>query len=281
MLGIFDSGFGGLTILKGILKELPEYDFMYLGDNARVPYGGRSPETVLGFSKEAVDFLFGRKCELIIFACNTASAQALREIQQKYLPQKYPGKNVLGVIRPTVEEAAKITKNKRIGVLATEGTVASESFVKELARQDKKIKVFQQAAPLLVPIVEAGEVGWRGTDLILNKYLKPLLGKRIDTLILGCTHYPVLKGKIRKIVGKNVKVVSQDEIIGRKLREYLGRHFEYEKKLSKKGQRIFYTTDYSPRFARLAKLFLGEEAEIEKVIFPALVRGKNKKLPTV
>lgn len=266
MLGIFDSGFGGLTILKGVLKELPEYDLMYLGDNARVPYGGRSPETVLKFSQEAVDFLFAQGCELIIFACNTASAQALRKIQQQYLPRKYPGKNVLGVIRPTGEEAASVTKNKRVGVLATEGTVASGSFAQELKEQDKRIKVFQQPAPLLVPIVEAGEAAWPGTNLLLKKYLKPLLGKKIDTLILGCTHYPVLKNKIRKIAGKNVKVISQDEIIGRKLKEYLERHPEYEKKLGKRSQRIFYTTDYSPRFARLAKLFLGKEIKIEKIV---------------
>lgn len=265
MIGIFDSGFGGLTILKGILKELTQYDFMYLGDNARVPYGTRSQEAILEFSKQAVDYLFSRDCQLIIFACNTASAQALRQIQKKYLPEKWSGKNVLGVIRPTAEIAAQATKNNKVGVLATESTVASGSFVAELKVQNKNIKVYQNAAPLLVPIIEAGESSWQGTDLILQKYLKPLIKKDIDTLILGCTHYPLLKNKIRKIVGKNIKVISQDEIIGKKLKEYLDKHDEYTEKLGQNKKQIFLTTDYSPRFEELAQRFFKQKIKIKRI----------------
>lgn len=265
MIGVFDSGFGGLTILKGILKKMPEYNFMYLGDNARVPYGTRSHEVIFEFSREAVDFLFSQGCQLIIFACNTASAQTLRQLQREYLPKRWPGRNVLGVIRPTVEVAAGVTQNKKIGVLATESTVASKSFAQELKKQDKQIKVWQEAAPLLVPLVEAGETSWAGTELLLRKYLKPLLAQKIDTLILGCTHYPLLKTKIRKMVGSKVKVVSQDEIIGAKLQEYLARHREYERKLTKRKKRIFLTTDYSLRFERLAQKFFGQKIKIKKI----------------
>ncbi|PJE59602.1 MAG: glutamate racemase [Candidatus Portnoybacteria bacterium CG10_big_fil_rev_8_21_14_0_10_44_7] len=266
MIGLFDSGFGGLTILKGILRKLPQYDFVYLGDNARVPYGTRSQEVILDFSRQAVDFLFNHGCDLVLFACNTASAQALRQIQQKYLPLKYANKNVLGVIRPTAEVAVTTTRNGRIGVLATESTVTSNSFVVELKQQNKNIKVFQNAAPLLVPIVEAGETNWRGTDLLLRRYLKPLMEKKIDTLVLGCTHYPLLKKKIRKIVGPQVKVISQDEIVGSKLKKYLERHPEYEKKLGRYKKRVFYTTDYSPRFARLAQRFFSQKIRVKKIV---------------
>ena len=199
-IGVFDSGFGGLDILKTITKKLPNYDYIYLGDTARTPYGTRSKEIIYEFTKQAVDFLFESNCEIIILACNTASSDALKKIQQEYLPKYYPNKKVLGVLIPTAEEAITKTNNNKVGVIATEGTIKSESFKKELLKLNPKIKVFQKACPLLVPIVEAGEQNSNFTETILTKYLKPLIKQRIDTLILGCTHYGILEGKIKKLL---------------------------------------------------------------------------------
>lgn len=265
MIGVFDSGFGGLTILKGIVRRLPKYDYIYLGDSARTPYGNRSQDLIFEFTKEAVDFLFRAGCQLIILACNTASAEALRKIQQEWSPLHYPERRVLGVIRPTVEEAVKLTTNNKIGVIGTEGTISSGAYVREIKNLNQRIKVFQQACPLLVPIIEAGEHNWEGTDLILKKYLKPLVAKKIDTLILGCTHYPIIKNKIKKFTGK-IRLISQEEIIGPKLADYLKRHPEIEKKLAKNGQRIFLTTDLTNRFQKLGSLFFGKEIS-PKVVF--------------
>jgi len=258
MIGVFDSGFGGLTILKGIVKFLPKYDYIYLGDSARTPYGNRSQDLIFEFTKEAVDFLFRAGCQLIILACNTASAEALRKIQQEWLPLHYPERRVLGVIKPTVEEAVKLTKNNKIGVIGTEGTISSGAYAKEIKNLNPKIEVFQKACPLLVPIIEAGEHNWEGTNLILKKYLTPLLKNKIDTLILGCTHYPIIKNKIKKFTGK-IRLVSQEEIIGPKLADYLKWHPEIEKKLSKTNKKIFLTTDLTERFEKLGSQFLGQK----------------------
>ncbi len=203
-IGIFDSGFGGIQILKHIVKELPEYDYIYLGDTARVPYGNRSQEIIYEFSIQAVDFLFEKGCQLIIFACNTASSKALRKIQREYLPKKYPGRKVLGVIVPASEAAVLKTKNKRIGVIGTQATVNSKAFKRELNKLDPKIKVFQKACPLLVSMVEAGEHSSKKTKVILGKYLKPLIDKKIDTLILGCTHYGIMEREIKKITDNGI-----------------------------------------------------------------------------
>jgi len=258
MVGVFDSGFGGLTVLKAIVKTLPQYDYIYLGDSARAPYGNRSEELIFKFSQQAVDYLFKQGCQLIILACNTASAEALRRIQQKYLPENYPKKKVLGVIRPTVEEAVGATKSHKIGIIGTEATISSDAYVREIKNLNPKVKVFQQACPLLVPIIEAGEHKWEGIDLILKKYLTPLIEKKIDTLILGCTHYPIIKNKIKKITGQ-IRLVSQEEIIGSKLADYLKRHPEIEKKLNKTRKRFFFTTDLTDRFQKLGSQFFGQK----------------------
>lgn len=269
MIGVFDSGFGGLTIFKELVKQLPQYNYIYLGDSARAPYGNRSQDLIFKWTQQAVDYLFkppyqtfgsgGKQgCQVIILACNTASAEALRRIQQEWLPKNYSKRRVLGVIRPTVEEAVNITKNNKIGIIGTEGTVSSEAFIKEIKKSNPNIEVFQQACPLLVPIIEAGEHNWEGVDLILKKYLMPLIKKNIDTLILGCTHYPIIKNKIRDIAG-GIKLVSQEEIIGPKLADYLNRHPEIEKKLNKSGKRIFLTTDLTDKFQKLGSLFFNQE----------------------
>ena len=258
MIGVFDSGFGGLTILKGIVKELPQYDYIYLGDSARAPYGNRSQELIFKFTRQAVDYLFKQGCQLIILACNTASAEALRRIQQEYLLQNYPRRKVLGVIRPTVEEAVKTTRNNKIGIIGTEATIFSEAYVREIKNLNPKVKIFQQACPLLVPIIEAGEHKWEGIDLILKKYLTPLIEKKIDTLILGCTHYPIIKNRIKKLTGQ-IRLVFQEEIIGPKLANYLKRHPEIEKKLNKTRKRFFFTTDLTDRFQKLGSQFFGQK----------------------
>ena len=263
-VGIFDSGFGGLDIMRGIVKELPEYDYVYLGDTARVPYGTRSKETIYEFTKEAVDFLFRKNCELIIFACNTASSDALRLIQKEHAAKKHSGKKVLGVLIPAAEVASSATKNKKIGVMATASTVASKSFERELKKINPKVKIFQQACPLLVPLVEAGEHGSEICEAVLKKYLKPLLARKVDTLILGCTHYGILEPKIKKIAGKDVAIVSEAKIIGRKLKSYLERHPERENKLAKNKKRSFYSTDLTDNFQKLGSKFFGTKIEAKK-----------------
>jgi len=265
-IGIFDSGFGGLNIMKGIVKKMPEYNYVYLGDTARVPYGTRSKEIIYDFTKQAVDFLFSKDCELVILACNTASSDALRAIQQEYLPTYYPNKKVLGVIIPTIEFALTKTENKRIGVMATEGTVSSKSFIRELLKSDRHIKVFQNPCPLLVPIIEAGEHNSKITDIVLEKYLKPLIDNKIDTLILGCTHYGILESRIKKIVGKNIKIISEENILAKKLKDYLFKHKEIERVLAKKGKYEFYSTDLTKKFDVLGSKFFGKKIQAKKAI---------------
>ena len=227
MIGVFDSGFGGLVVLREFLRLLPEYDYLYLGDNARIPYGTRCDRVVIRFTEQAVDYLFRQGCRLIVLACHTASARALRRIQQVFLPERYPGHRVLGVLIPTVEEAMARTRLKRIGVIATEGTVTSQSFELELKKLDPEVEVIQQACPLLVPIIESGEQDWEGTTLILRRYLAPFQG-RVDTLILGCTHYSILKEPIRAILGNGHDLICSGQVTAAKLVDYLRRHPETE-----------------------------------------------------
>jgi len=257
-IGVFDSGFGGLTILKEFLKELPQYDYIYLGDNARTPYGTRSFETVYKYTLQAVNKLFELDCKLIILACNTASSKALRSIQQKNLPQIAPDRRVLGVIRPSVEALYKYTKTGNVGIIATSGTVRSESYVMEIKKLYPEMKVFQQAAPMWVPLVENNEHNSSGADYFVKKYIDELLSQssEIDTIILGCTHYPLLIDKIKQFLPKNIKVFNQGEIVAKSLIDYLKRHPEIERHLDKNGKRNFFTTDLPENFETKAQIFL-------------------------
>jgi len=265
-IGVFDSGFGGLSVLKALTKRMPQYRYTYLGDTLRAPYGARSADAVLTFSTQAVDFLFERGAEIILFACNTASAEALRAIQQTHLPDRYGGgKRVLGVIVPTLEEVAVRSPEGRIGILATEGTVRSGTFPRELKKLAPKAVLYQQVAPLLVPLVEEGELHSPALNYYLKKYLAPLMAKRIDTLVLGCTHYGHLETAIKRIVGPRVRVVSQAPIVARKMEEYLARHPEIESRLTRGRSEDFFTTDMTERFKRLGKLFYGKEIHPEVV----------------
>lgn len=265
-IGVFDSGFGGLDILRGIVKELPRYNYIYLGDTARLPYGNKSKKDVYKFTRQAVDFLFKQNCELIILACNTASSDALRKIQREYLLKKYPNKKVLGVLIPLSEEAVEKTINSRIGVMATIGTVQSKSFLREVKKIDPKAKAFQIACPLLVPLVEAGKHNSKETDIALRKYLKPLLKRNVDTLILGCTHYGILENRIQKITSPKIKVISGSKLIGKKLKDYLNRHKEVQNKLDKNRIRVFYSTDLTPSFTKLGSKFFGSKIKARKAI---------------
>ena len=264
MIGVFDSGFGGLVVLREFLQVLPDYDYLYLGDNARIPYGTRSDRVVIRFTEQAVDYLFRQGCRLIVLACHTASARALRRIQQVWLPARYPDHRVLGVLIPTVEEAVARTRVKRIGVIATEGTVTSQSFELELKKLDPEVEVIQQACPLLVPIIESGEQEWEGTTLILRRYLAPFQG-RVDTLILGCTHYSILKDQVRTVLGSGHDLICSGQVTAAKLVDYLARHPEMEARLSRGGTRRYLTTDLTPRFQQLASLFMGHPLSSEVV----------------
>ena len=254
-IGVFDSGLGGLTVFKELLKKLPDYNYLYLGDNARVPYGGKSEKIIYTYIREAVDFLFKKNCLLVILACNTATAVALRKIQREYLPKKYPDKKVLGVIRPTVESVID-AGYKKIGVIGTYALVISKSFVKEIKKFDKSVEVYQKACPLLVPIIEEGEIDWQGLDMILKKYLQPLKNNNIDSLILGCTHYGLIDDKIHKIIGTGVHIVTEGNVTALKLKDYLIRHPEIEKHLGKDRQREYYVTDLNIRYKKMIQLFL-------------------------
>lgn len=259
IIGVFDSGFGGLSFMKELVKELPHYNYIYLGDTARVPYGNKPKKIVYKFTKQAVDFLFKNGCEIVIFACNTVSSDALRKIQQKYLPKYYPTKKVLGVIIPSVEHAATKSKNKKIGVMATQGTVKSGAFKREFLKINPKIKIFSKACPLLVPLIETGKNNLETSQIILQKYLQPLLIEEIDTLVLGCTHYSFLEDRIKKIVGQKVRVISGAKIISRKFKKYLQKHPEIDKKLIKKSQYTFYSTGLPDKFEKMGSQFLGKK----------------------
>lgn len=266
-IGIFDSGFGGLEILREITKKLPEYSYLYLGDNARAPYGNRSQKAIYNLTQKAVKLLFDKNCHLIILACNTVSSEALRKIQQNYLPKYYPDKKVLGVVIPACQQAIIVTKNNKIGVLATKNTVSSKAFERELKKLNPKIKAFQKSCPLLVPIIESGEKEPSQTKIILKKYIQPLLKKDIDTLILGCTHYGLLENKIKEIVGKKINVVSEGKIVAEKLKVYLKNHPEIEKTLKKNHKIKFLTTGSSEKFKILGSRFFGQPVSPEKCTY--------------
>lgn len=265
-IGVFDSGFGGIDILRGIVEELPDYDYIYFGDTAHTPYGTRSKEVVYEFTEQAINFLFENGSELIILACNTASSDALRKVQQEYLPKHHPEKRVLGVLIPAAEEAIKRTTGKRVGVIATEGTVRSGAFERELKKLEPAVEVFQKACPLLVPLVEAGEEDLEIVETILQGYLEPLGESNIDTLILGCTHYGILEDKIRKVIGPDVHIISEASVIPQKLRDYLWRHPEIEEKLMKNGKVSFYSTDLTDKFMSLGSKFFGKEIRVKRVL---------------
>jgi glutamate racemase len=263
-IGVFDSGLGGLIVARAIHQALPEYDYVYLGDTKRLPYGNRSYEAIFEFTKQGVDYLFRKEsCAIIIIACNTASARALRRIQQEYLSQNFPGRKILGVLIPAAEEAAKFN---RVGVLGTKGTVDSGTFPKEiLARRSldeggkKSIRVFQNPAPMLVPLAEEGET--ENALSFIEKYLRPFASKKLDALVLGCTHYPIFKKQIRKILGKNIKVISQDEVIPKKLKNYLEKHPEVSRKLSKNKTVKILVTDLTQSVNQLSRKWFGKKTK--------------------
>jgi glutamate racemase len=266
MIGVFDSGFGGLTVLKELLRVLPRYDYIYLGDSARAPYGSKSPETIYEYTRQAVEFLFEKNCQLVVLACNSASAGALRKIQQEWLPKHYPRRRVLGVIIPVVEAVADINQASKVGVIGTRATLASKTYQHELRKISQRFKIYEQACPLLVPLIEEGWAREKETGTILKKYLKPLQAKKIDTLILGCTHYPILLAHIKKVMGKKVKVLDSPRIVAIKLADYLKRHPEIEKKLKKNGKRVYFTTDDPKKFKKLGRQFLRKPIrQIEKI----------------
>ncbi len=268
-IGIFDSGYGGLTILDSIRCRLPEYDYLYLGDNARAPYGNRSFDLVLDFTCQAIEQLFRKGCHLVILGCNTASAKALRSIQQNVLPSLDPERRVLGVIRPTVERLAELSRSGHIGVLATQGTVDSQSYSIEVEKlYGPNMTVTEQAAPLWVPLIENGEADSPGADYFVDKYVSQLMEKDplIDTIILGCTHYPILMQKIEKRVPKGVKVIAQGNIVADSLAEYLIRHPEIEQKCTRGRSIHFLTTENPEKFDALASNFLSFPVNSERIL---------------
>ncbi|MEK6478540.1 glutamate racemase [Catalinimonas sp. 4WD22] len=258
-IGIFDSGYGGLTIFREIVKALPQYDYIYLGDNARVPYGIRSYETVYRYTLECVRHLFAMGCRLVILACNTASAKALRTIQQRDLPLMDPYRRVLGVIRPTTEIIGTLSQSGHVGILATVGTVKSESYVIEINKFFPQVKVFQEACPMWVPLVENNEYESGGADYFIQKHLDQLLAQssQIDTIALACTHYPLLSKKISQFIPAHIKLLTQGEIVTHSLLSYLDHHPDLEERCSKNGQIAFYTTESTQDFDNKAAIFLG------------------------
>ena len=260
-IGVFDSGYGGLTILEKIREQMPEYDYIYLGDNARTPYGTRSFEVVYEFTLQAVKKLFELDCPLVILACNTASAKALRSIQQLNLPNIDPTKRVLGVIRPTAECIGKLTQSSHIGVLATAGTIKSESYLLEIQKLFPNIVVTGEACPMWVPLVENNEFNTPGADYFVQKHIDNLLKKDplIDSIILGCTHYPLLLDKIKKFVPAHVRIITQGEYVAQSLQEYLSRHPEMEQRCSKEGTCQFLTTESKAKFEESASIFLRQD----------------------
>lgn len=262
-IGVFDSGYGGLTVLKEIVRKLPQYDYIYLGDNARSPYGNRSFDTVYHYTLECVEWFFKQGCSLVILACNTASAKALRTIQQNDLPRIAPDKRVLGVIRPTTEIIGRFSETGSAGILATNGTVASMSYPVEIAKFFPELRVYQEACPMWVPLVENNEYESHGADYFIKKNLHSLFekGVKIDVVLLACTHYPLLKEKIEEYIPVGVKLLSQGDIVANSLVEYLLRHPEIESLCSKKGGRVFYTTDATEDFDNHATTFFGEPVQ--------------------
>ena len=268
-IGVFDSGYGGLTVLSEIVKQLPEYDYLYLGDNARAPYGTRSFEVVYEYTLEAVKELFSRGCELVVIACNTSSAKALRTIQQNDLPKIDSHKRVLGVIRPSAEVIGDLTKTGHVGILATEGTVKSESYVIELKKFSPSTKVIQHACPMWVPLIENNRHESEAGKLFIQEDIQQLLDKdpKIDVIVLACTHYPILKQYIETIIPSSIQVLSQGKIVAEKLNDYLKRHVELAKSCSKNGKIHFLTTENSLDFDRKASIFFGKTVVSEHIKF--------------
>ena len=287
-IGVFDSGLGGLLIARSIMRELPDHDCLYVGDTARVPYGTRSRETIYEFTHQAVDYLFRQQCELIIVACNTASADALRRIQQEYLPAHYPNRRVLGVLIPAAEAAVEIAKGDAsasgsstgttclpravgmaprnvpvIGVLATQATVTSGAFVREITKLMPDVRIVQQAAPLLVPLIEMG--GIKFARPIVDEYVAPLKAAGVSTLILGCTHYPVLREMIQEAVGSDVTIVDQNDVVPGKLRDYLRRHPEIDGPIARTGKHVFQVTDFTHNAADFARQLFPEGIDLETI----------------
>ncbi|MBL7902265.1 MAG: glutamate racemase [Bacteroidia bacterium] len=262
-IGVFDSGFGGLTVLKELVKELPQYDFLYLGDNARAPYGTRSFETVYEYTLQCVKALFDKGCHLVVLACNTASAKALRTIQQKDLPQLAPNKRVLGVIRPTTEIIGNFSKTGHVGVLGTSGTVNSGSYEVEIHKFFPELKVHQEACPMWVPLIENHEINTPGSEYFIQRHTKHLMEQdaSIDAIILACTHYPLIQDKIQAQLPAQVKLISQGELVAKSLHDYLKRHPELEQKCSKNAGVQFFTTDQPLNFDKAASLFYGREVK--------------------
>lgn len=264
-IGIFDSGYGGLTILEKIRERMPQYDYIYLGDNARTPYGTRSFDVVYEFTKQSTEKLFSLGCPLVILACNTASAKALKTIQTNDLPLWNPDRRVLGVIRPTVEKVGNITKSKHVGIVGTPGTIQSQSYPIEINKLYPDLHVTGQACPMWVPLVENGEYASDGADYFVQKYLNELLEKdtEIDTLILGCTHYPLLINKIKKYLPDHIQIIAQGNIVAESLQSYLQRHDTLERQLTKNGTCLFYTTESPEKFRHSASIFLHQEVAVE------------------
>ena len=267
-IGIFDSGYGGLTIYDEIQKLLPQYDYLYLGDNARTPYGTRSFDVVYEFTRQAVRHLFQQGCQLVILACNTASAKALRTIQQVDIPSLDPNRRVLGIIRPTVECIGDITESRHVGVLATEGTIKSHSYPLEIRKLFPEIEVTGEACPMWVPLVETGEYNSDGADFFVKRHIDNLMERdpEIDSVILGCTHYPILLDKIRKSMPGHVKLVTQGAAVAASLKSYLERHPRMEALCTKGGNTVFCTTEAGGKFGEQASLFLNQSITVKNVV---------------
>jgi glutamate racemase len=267
-IGVFDSGYGGLTVLKELVGRLPQYDYIYLGDNARTPYGNRSFETVYQYTLQCVQWLFDQGCPLVILACNTASAKALRTIQQLDLPRIAPQNRVLGVIRPTTEVVGQYTRSGKVGILATRGTVLSQSYPIEIAKFFPDVQVVQQPCPLWVPLIENNEHNKPGADYFVKTYIRELLARcaEIDTVVLACTHYPLLKDKIAACLPPGSRLISQGEIVAGSLADYLQRHPEIERRCSKGGHVNFYTTDSTEDFDSHASIFYGKDLRSNHVV---------------
>jgi glutamate racemase len=282
MIGVFDSGFGGLTVLKSLLARLPDYDYYYLGDSARTPYGGRSLQVVHDFTREAVEFLFDVGCPVVVLACNTASAQALRTLQQRHLPAHRPDRRILGVVRPSAEALAGLPPGAipgvtppaltegTVAVLGTTGTVASGSYAIELAKLAPRLRLIQQACPLWVPLVEAGETSGPGVDFYLRKYLDPLLARADppSRVLLGCTHYPLLQDGIRRILPSTMDIIAQGDLVAERLADWLVRHPDIERRLTRSGLRRFSTTDDPTWFAACGEPILNRALSVDRVALP-------------
>lgn len=262
-IGVFDSGYGGLTVLKEIVKKLPGYDYIYLGDNARAPYGTRSFETVYHYTLQCVEWFFEQGCPLVVLACNTASAKALRSIQQRDLERIAPGKRVLGVIRPTTEVIGNYTTTNKVGILATKGTVNSQSYLIEINKFFPEVAVAQEACPMWVPLIENNEHNKAGADFFIKQNVQHLLEQLpgMDTILLACTHYPLIKDKIQQYTPEGTKIIVQGEIVAESLSDYLLRHPEIESSISRSGMKAFYTTDDADDFNEHASVFYGERVK--------------------